>query len=279
MTTKAFAIRLLPAILLGLTTSCVPAAGKPLGGEAPARARTVRLPFEIAGLLFGDAMPVGARRLRGAAPYRPLERNAASSARALECLTAAVYHEARSEGLQGQRAVAQVVLNRARHYAYPSSICGVVFQGPFRKGGGCQFTFTCDGSAARRRDPAAWRRAEAVAAAALGGYVEESVGWATHYHTDYVSPSWGPKLVRVAMLGAHIFYRMPGTAGTAGAFVRGSASLEPELGRPAKAEPKVVRVAAQAGSRGEAGPGTFQAGGSAGASGRRGTRGNIHGGT
>jgi hypothetical protein len=221
--------RLLPAIALGLTTSCVPAVGKPLAVDAGAGARTMRLPLEISGLLLADAKPVGARRSKGAAPYRPMERNARSSARALECLAAAVYHEARSEGLQGQRAVAQVVLNRARHYAYPSSICGVVYQGPFRAGGGCQFTFTCDGSARRPRDAAAWARAEDVAKAALGGYVEESVGWATHYHSDYVSPSWGPKLVRVGVLGNHIFYRMPGNAGEVAAFVRRSASLEPEL--------------------------------------------------
>jgi hypothetical protein len=104
-----------------------------------------------------------------------------------------------------------------------------VYQGPFRKGGGCQFTFTCDGSARRPRDPAAWAEARDVAQAALGGYVEESVGWATHYHSDYVSPSWGPKLVRVGVLGSHIFYRMPGNVGAVAAFVRGSASLEPEL--------------------------------------------------
>jgi hypothetical protein len=232
VTTKAFALRLLPAVALGLTTSCVPAMGKPLAAASAAGtggAGTIRLPFEVAGLLLADSKPVGARRARGAAPYRPLERNGKSGARALECLTAAVYHEARSEGLEGQRAVAQVVLNRARHYAYPSSICGVVYQGPFRAGGGCQFTFTCDGSARRPRDAAAWAQAQAVAKAALGGYVEESVGWATHYHTDYVSPSWGPKLVRVGVLGSHIFYRMPGDAGAVAAFVRSSASLEPDL--------------------------------------------------
>jgi spore germination cell wall hydrolase CwlJ-like protein len=231
VTTRAFAIRLLPAIALGLTTSCVPAVGKSLAADAAAAGGSgaIRLPFEIASLLLADVAPTGARRKGGAAPYRPLERNAESRARALGCLTAAVYHEARSEGLEGQRAVAQVVLNRVRHYAYPSSICGVVFQGPFRKGGGCQFTFTCDGSTRRPRDAAAWAEAEAVAKAAMGGYVEESVGWATHYHTDYVSPSWGPKLVRVALLGSHIFYRMPGNAGAVAAFVRSSASLEPDL--------------------------------------------------
>jgi spore germination cell wall hydrolase CwlJ-like protein len=250
VTVRAFATRLLPAIALGLTTSCVPAVGKSLPANGGERPYAVRLPFEIAGLLMADAAPSGARRTAGAAPYRPLERNPASAQRALRCLTAAVYHEARSEGLEGQRAVAQVVLNRARHYAYPSSICGVVFQGPMRAGGGCQFTFTCDGATRRPRDPAAWRRAEDVAKAALGGYVEEKVGWATHYHTDYVSPSWGAKLVRVGVLGSHIFYRMPGSAGQVAAFVRRSASLEPELSRvaeatdgPAQAKPALTRTA------------------------------------
>ena len=253
MTTKVFATRLLPAILLGLTTSCVPAMAKSLAGTAPGTAQTIRLPFQISELLLADTQTLGGRRTRGAAPYRPIEREGRSQARALQCLTAAVYHEARSEGLQGQRAVAQVVLNRARHYAYPSSICGVVFQGPLRAGGGCQFTFTCDGSTRRPRDAAAWRKAEAIAQAALGGYVEESVGWATHYHTNYVSPSWGAKLVRVEMLGDHIFYRMPGAAGAPTAFVRRSASLEPDI--PGTVKP--VRVAARTGSLKEALRGAF----------------------
>jgi hypothetical protein len=233
VTVKAFSVRLLPAIALGLTTSCVPASGKPLASAAQSvEARTasaVRLPYLLAGFVLSDTKVIGRRRGTGASPFRQRERNDASAQRALDCLTAAVYHEARSQDLRGQRAVAQVVLNRVRHYSYPSSICGVVFQGPMRAGGGCQFTFTCDGSLKRRRDPAAWARAEEVASAALTGFVEESVGWATHYHTDYVRPGWGARLVRVNMLGAHIFYRMPGAAGEENAFVRRSASLEPDM--------------------------------------------------
>ncbi|HEY0147890.1 MAG TPA: cell wall hydrolase [Allosphingosinicella sp.] len=243
-----------------MTTSCVPALAKPLSAEASAKPRTVRLPIVVAELLLGDTRMLGGRRVGGAAPYRPVERNSRSAARALQCLTAAVYHEARSETVQGQRAVAQVVLNRARHYAYPSSICGVVFQGPLRKGGGCQFTFTCDGSTARARDAAAWQKAQAVAQAALAGRVEESVGWATHYHTHQVSPSWGAKLVRVEVLGSHIFYRMPGPAGAPAAFVRRSASLEPELAALSdQATPTAMKVAAQLATRatGEANRGAF----------------------
>jgi hypothetical protein len=232
VTTKTFLIRLLPAVALGLTTSCVPAIGKSLdhgGSAAKPDTNVPRLPYRIAQFLLADTGLARGVKLAAAAPFLTGERDARSNARALNCLAAAVYYEARSEGLQGQRAVAQVVLNRVRHYAYPSSICGVVFQGQTRTGGGCQFSFTCDGSLTRPRDPQAWRRAEIVARDALGGYVEESVGWATHYHTDYVRPGWGVRLVQITTLGAHIFYRMPGAAGAAAAFVRRSASLEPVM--------------------------------------------------
>jgi spore germination cell wall hydrolase CwlJ-like protein len=78
-----------------------------------------------------------------------------------DCLTAAIYYEAASEPDDGQRAVAQVVLNRVAHPAYPKTVCGVVYQGSER-GTGCQFTFTCDGALARKPsryfwDRAAWR--------------------------------------------------------------------------------------------------------------------------
>ena len=69
--------------------------------------------------------------------------------RSLDCLTQAIYYEAGNQSEDGQRAVAQVVLNRVRHPAWPNSVCGVVYQGAMRPGGGCQFTFTCDGSLAR----------------------------------------------------------------------------------------------------------------------------------
>ncbi|MDZ7587989.1 MAG: cell wall hydrolase [Parasphingorhabdus sp.] len=88
----------------------------------------------------------------------------------LQCLTQAVYYEAASEPDAGQRAVAQVVLNRVRHPAYPRTVCGVVYQGSERRTG-CQFTFTCDGSL--RRTPSAffWERARRVAADALAGRI------------------------------------------------------------------------------------------------------------
>ena len=133
--------------------------------------------------------------------------NALDGSRELECLTQAVYYEARGETPAGQAAVAQVVLNRVRHPAFPKSVCGVVFQGAGKRVG-CQFSFACDGSMRRGRETAAWRRAERVASRALAGKVVASVGNATHFHTVNVAPAWGPRLIRTAEVGMHIFYRL-----------------------------------------------------------------------
>ena len=140
-----------------------------------------------------------------------------SYATALHCLTQAVYYEAASEPLQGRRAVAQVVLNRMRHPAYPNSVCGVVYQG-IERGWGCQFSFVCDGALLRSPSAKLWAEAHAVAQAALGGFVETSVGTATHYHADYVLPKWAFRLAKIEQLGRHIFYRFTGKWGRSVAF-------------------------------------------------------------
>ena len=123
----------------------------------------------------------------------------------LECLTTAVYYEARGESPRGQAAVAQVVLNRVKHKAFPKSVCGVVFQGAGRAG--CQFSFACDGSMRQRRELLAWNRARNVAARALAGAARADIGAATHFHTTAVSPIWAPQMLRVANVGAHVFYK------------------------------------------------------------------------
>jgi Cell Wall Hydrolase len=130
-------------------------------------------------------------------------------ARALNCLAQAISYEAGNETIEGQEAVAQVILNRLRHPAYPKTICGVVYQGSERKTG-CQFTFTCDGSLRRARSAQSMAYATAIAERVLSGGTSVIVGGATHYHANYVSPYWAPSLVRIATIGAHIFYRMPG---------------------------------------------------------------------
>jgi hypothetical protein len=143
--------------------------------------------------------------------------NLISHQSAVDCLTAAIYYEAASETATGQRAVAQVVLNRMRHPAYPKSVCGVVYEGSERRTG-CQFSFTCDGSLARTPSRSGWDRARGIALAALAGYVERSVGTATHYHTTWVVPYWAWSLDKITVVGAHIFYRWKGFWGRAAAF-------------------------------------------------------------
>ena len=138
-------------------------------------------------------------------------------ARAVQCLTQAIYYEAASEPDAGQRAVAQVVLNRVMHPSYPNTVCGVVYQGSERSTG-CQFSFTCDGALARVPSRMFWLRAENVARAALAGYVYRPVGLATHYHTIAVHPYWAPSLNYLGTLGAHRFYSFNGAAGSPSAF-------------------------------------------------------------
>ena len=154
--------------------------------------------------------------------------NAAAQARALECLTSAIYYEAGQESADGQRAVAQVVLNRVRHPAFPASVCAVVYEGSTRATG-CQFTFTCDGSLARRPDLAGWQRARKIAQAALAGQVYKPVGHATHYHANYVVPYWAPTLAKNAVVGAHIFYRWAGGWGRPYAFNQRYSAREPSV--------------------------------------------------
>ncbi|MBL8554693.1 MAG: cell wall hydrolase [Phenylobacterium sp.] len=152
-------------------------------------------------------------------PMRPfvLKASGGDRDRALQCLAEAVYYEAAREPEVGQEAVAQVVLNRLRHPAYPKSVCGVVYQGSARTTG-CQFTFTCDGSLRYRPMAALWTRARAVAERALNGYVDKGVGSATHYHAQYVAPYWAPTLVKMTQVGQHIFYRWTGPWGEPPAF-------------------------------------------------------------
>jgi spore germination cell wall hydrolase CwlJ-like protein len=125
----------------------------------------------------------------------------------LECLAEAVYFEARGEPVTGQRAVAQVVLNRAASGTYPSSICGVVYQNQGRRNA-CQFSFACDGKPEAKNETRAWRKAQAVARQVASGEMETPVlKTATHYHASYVQPAWAAKMTRLSKIGLHVFYR------------------------------------------------------------------------
>jgi len=183
--------------------------------------------FFLSSLGLCAALP-GAAFASGGEAAQPFtaSRDSGSYERSLECLTQAIYYEARSQSDDGQRAVAQVVLNRVRHPAFPNSVCGVVYQGSERVTG-CQFTFTCDGSMNGGVEPYAWERARRIADAALHGSVYRPVGLATNYHTTAIHPYWAPSLVPQVIVGAHIFYRRPGSD-TIEAFSQAPSDYEPD---------------------------------------------------
>tara|TARA_B100000073_G_C23662637_1_gene545226 strand:- start:41 stop:478 length:438 start_codon:yes stop_codon:yes gene_type:complete len=136
-------------------------------------------------------------------------------AEGLLCLALNVYHEAKNQSLIGQIAVAQVVLNRVHDHRYPNTICEVVKQGEtyswkpdypvkFR----CQFTWYCDGKNDEPdRSSFAWEQALTVAHGVYYGNVMDMVQGATHYHADYVQPSWASSKTYITRIDDHIFYR------------------------------------------------------------------------
>lgn len=169
-------------------------------------------------------LPLSTLPVEAARPFRLPAISVAQATNAERCLTQAIYYEAATESDGGKAAVAQVILNRMRHPAYPNTVCGVIYQGSSRPG--CQFSFACDGSMRRAPLPALWRRSGEIARAALAGHVEASVGMATHYHANYVLPRWAPKLTKIEQIGAHIFYRWPGSWGKPAAFSDAYAGAE-----------------------------------------------------
>lgn len=234
------------ALALGVITlaaSCVPAPERP--ATAAPREHAVIQAAPLLGRLQlavapADLPPVTElhQAVLAAPAFLDTARSADDASRATECLTAAVYYEARSEPTDGQRAVAQVVLNRVRDRAFPASVCGVVYQGSSRSTG-CQFSFACDGSLNRPRDPGAWARARLVAMAALGGDVYAAVGAATHYHATSVLPWWASSLVRLGAIGHHLFYRWADPLERALGFRQRYAGIEPGA-EPETAAPALI---------------------------------------
>ena len=176
-------------------------------------------------LQLNEKIPLAQGPNPAALPFQ-FKGDTAARKRALECLASAVYYEAGSQDDDGERAVAQVVLNRVRHPAFPATVCGVVYEGSTRATG-CQFTFTCDGSLYREPDAVGWKRAYGIAQQALSGSVFGPVGYATHYHANYVVPVWAQTLSKNAIVGAHIFYRWAGGWGRPGAFGKAYSGHEP----------------------------------------------------
>ena len=119
----------------------------------------------------------------------------------LHCLAGAVYFEARGEPLEGQLAVAQVIVNRAEDRRFPSSYCGVVYQRS-------QFSFVKGGRMPKvRTGSAAWKRAEAIARIAHRGLWDSKAGDALFFHANYVRPRWSHRKVALATIDTHVFYR------------------------------------------------------------------------
>lgn len=184
--------------------------------------------LSAAGLVAGDAMVWDAPDLvRLAEPDLTLLLDAAAQTGGLteawlmaqpvpqgdgewQCLTEALYFESRGESLEGQIAVAEVILNRVDSPLYPRTVCGVVKQ---RGGGGCQFSYICDGRTDRMREVAAADLAGRIARAMLDDAPRLLTEGATHFHVKGVRPSWSKGFSRTAAIGAHFFYRQPGSSG------------------------------------------------------------------
>jgi hypothetical protein len=175
-------------------------------------------------LILGIAPFVGVNLYSGrlAAPLAPVEKPVrlalgspvelagAQLATESQCLAEVMYYEARGEGLNGQKAVAEVVLRRTHNKNYASTVCGVVHEGvqPGRKAG-CQFSYACDGSVNKRREGEAWDQARLLAEKIMAGVVQlgNLTGNAIAYHSIGVSPPWSETMLKTAQIGNHIFYR------------------------------------------------------------------------
>jgi len=122
------------------------------------------------------------------------------------CMTEALYFEARGETIEGQYAVAEVILNRVDSANYPDTICDVVYQGNGRRYA-CQFTYSCDGIPEVVTDQQAWNRAGQIARIMMEDAPRSLTAGATHYHADRVNPRWARIYPRTSQYGQHIFYR------------------------------------------------------------------------
>jgi len=124
----------------------------------------------------------------------------------LTCLALTIYWEARGEPEAGQRAVGHVLLNRAGHEDFPSTICAVMKQNLTGVPGECQFSFWCDGRGDRPRDRDAWLKARAIAKDIIDNPDADPTHGALYFHEKSVKPSWRAHYKVVARIGRHVFY-------------------------------------------------------------------------
>ena len=139
----------------------------------------------------------------------PLELAQMERATQAECLAEAMYYEARGEGIEGEKAVAEVVLQRTRDRDYPSTVCGVTYDGVQPDRRDCQFSFACDGTLRRPKDRYTWQRVQLLAEKILTGMVRLSgqTGHAVAYHNVDVTPLWAQTMLKTAQIGNHVFYK------------------------------------------------------------------------
>jgi Cell Wall Hydrolase len=212
----------------------------------PGLTLNVGAPPAVEPVILQQISPDDARKANGETPFfqgpypaaRPfrITGTPADIERATDCLAANIFYEAGNETLDGQMAVAQVVLNRARHPAFPKTVCGVVFQGSERHTG-CQFSFACDGSMRRQPSADRWAGYRALARSMLLGAVYAPVGLATHYHTDWVRPVWSATLDKLRAERTHLFFRWSGYWGTPPAFRATYPGAEPIIPKMAILSP------------------------------------------
>jgi spore germination cell wall hydrolase CwlJ-like protein len=199
-------------VLLGTTAGARPDYGR-MGNAAAPGAISLRNTYgpapEIASLprprpqpAAAIPTPIDARVTAATVDPQAYQRRQA------QCLARAIYFEARSEPVDGQFAVARVVLNRAESGRYPDTICRVVYQNAHLKDR-CQFSFACDGQPDQPTESIAWAMALGMAAALVrteDPLLSAELLRSTHYHADYVHPAWAPKLATTGTVGRHIFY-------------------------------------------------------------------------
>lgn len=174
-----------------------------LAALSPGRVRSLGAPYS------GNGAATGGTPTNRGASYTAADLDAMGPARGgrhWACLTEALYFEARGESIEGQFAVAEVILNRVDSPNYPNNICEVVNQGTGRRNA-CQFSYTCDGIADVVTEPAIHRRLGQIARIMMDGGPRMLTAGATHYHADWVDPHWASAYPQTARIGTHLFYR------------------------------------------------------------------------